>query len=494
MKPGFNLKVLLVIGITFLGMQPVLVSALPAKVQEDLRSRNYKLNTLFRLSGLDDTLKNVENIAQMAGNIREDALAPGQEEFARGLISQAISSRSFYRLLKQPFYDDYKPEYARSAIQWYRSPLGKKILRLENEASDPSKSPDKQSFLKKLLGSPPSEKRIGRVENIERNSYVTGAGKKLFLAYVKLMQPFNRKFEGKKLSKVLRSLGKNITEPMREVVLRNLLFSYRSLSDKEIEEYAGFLSSPSGNWFNQTLLTGFEKGLRKASYKAGLIQVKLLEEIDSGGPEYPLLKDMVPPGQRYLLIGRRDPFRPLVNSQGLIDFSEEQPPVSVARLFGGELKDIPPVALLVFKKIEDQHPELYRKLKKFERLFNNQDELEELDDEEYAQVVEDYRDALERSSNIYMDESPLQVEYDTLRMTGIIKKKMEVSAMFEVGSTGYTVKKGDRIGPFFGYVEEIQNGQVVVIEQFRDYLGNILTNQKIIQFYQGSPDEGNTNS
>ena len=93
-----------------------------------------------------------------------------------------------------------------------------------------------------------------------------------------------------------------------------------------------------------------------------------------------------------------------------------------------------------------------------------------------------------------MDSSPLQVEYNSLRMTGIIIKKLEAVAMFEINTTGYAVKKGDKIGPFFGYVEEIQSDQVIVIEEFRDYLGNILTNQKIIQFLESTPSEGNLNS
>ena len=54
--------------------------------------------------------------------------------------------------------------------------------------------------------------------------------------------------------------------------------------------------------------------------------------------------------------------------------------------------------------------------------------------------------------------------------------------MFEVGKTGYAVKKGDLVGPYFGTVKEIKDGQVIVVEKFRDYLGNILKNQKIIHF------------
>jgi hypothetical protein len=494
MRIRFCMKIIFFLWIVLAGVQPLLASAMTPPVQEDLRSRNYRLNTLFKLSKMGDVLGNIEYILQKSGNINEDALAPGQGEFAQGIMPQAYSSGKFYRALRRPFNEDYKPQYVRSVVQWYRSALGKRILKLEREANEPTNRLAMGLFVKKLLNSPPDEKRTRLVERIERSSHLTEAGKNLFLGYVKLMQPFNRYFEGKTLSRELRKLEKSITEPMREVVLHSLLFSYRNLKDKEIEEYARFLNSQSGQWFSQTLLKGFKKGVKRALYKSGLIQVELLKEIDSGGPEYPLLRQMVPPGQRYLLIGKRDPFRPLVNKKGLIDFSEAELNRSVARLFGGELKDIPPVALPVFAKIEDQHPKLYKELKHFERLFNNQDDLEEMDDDEYAQVVEDYRVALEKSSDIKMDESPLNIDYDSLRMTGIIKKKMEAVAMFEVETTGYAVKKGDRIGPFFGYVKEIQSDQVIVVEEFRDYLGNILTNQKSIQFSQSTPGEGNTNS
>ena len=64
-------------------------------------------------------------------------------------------------------------------------------------------------------------------------------------------------------------------------------------------------------------------------------------------------------------------------------------------------------------------------------------------------------------------------------------KTLEAVAMFEIDTTGYAVRKGDLVGPSFGYVEDVLDGQIIVVEEFRDYLGNILTNQKIIQFNQG---------
>jgi len=469
------------------------VSAMTPSLQDDLRSRNQQLNILFRLSGLEGVLENIESVLKTSGNINKDALTSGQGEFARKIMHRAYSHKKFYRTLRHPFIEDYQSQYAISAAQWYRSSLGKKILQLGSEANNPDSQPAMELFATNLLNSPPSEERISLVEKVEHFAGITEASKALYLGYVKLMYPFNKKIQEKRPGKVLRALRESITEPMREIILRGLLFSYKDLKDEELEKYVEFLSSKAGLWFNQKTLKGLEKGIKGTLHKAEAIQEELIKEIELGGPKFPLLKEIAPPGQRYLLMGKRDPFRPLVNARGLIALLKDRRK-SMARMFGNELNDIPPIALLIFAKIEDQYPKLYKKLKHFERLFNNREELEELEDDEYTEVIGSYRDVLERASDIAMDESPLQVEYNSLRMTGIIRKKVEVVAMFEVGNTGYAVREGDRLGPSFGYIDEIQDEQIIVVEKFRDYLGNILTNQKVIEFYQGTSNEGNTNS
>ncbi len=486
------MKILFFLWIALAGVSSFPASAMTSSLQDDLRSRNQKLNILFRISGLEDILENIESVLQISGNINKEALAPSQDGFARRIMHRAYSREKFNRVQKQSFLENYKPQYVFSGVQWYRSSLGKKLMRLENEANNPASQPARDLFVENLLSSPPSEERAFLVEEIERASTMTEASKILYLGYVKLMYPFNKTIQGKRPGKVLRLLEESITEPMREIVLRGLLFSFKDIKDKELEKYAEFLNSRAGRWFGQTTLKGFEKGIKKNLYQAEKIRKDLLKEIESGGPEFPLLKEIAPPGQRYLLIGKRDPFRPLLDARGLASLSEtEQKPQ--ARLLGDELKNVPPIALLVFAKIEDQHPKLYRSLKYFERLINDREALEEMADDEYAEAMENYRTALEQASDIRMDESPLQIEYDSLRMTGIIRKRLEAIAMFEIGQTGYAVRQGDRIGPVFGYVDEIQDEQVIVVEKFRNYFGNILTNQKIIDFYQSTSSKGDTN-
>jgi hypothetical protein len=499
------IKTLFFLWIALTGVQPLFASEETLPVQEGLSSSNSKLNTLLKLSGLEGFLDNIESVVEMSVNtpdlLNDEALAPWQEEFARRIMGQAYSTQSFYHIFRQPFIDHYKPQHVHLAVQWYQSALGKKILRLQSEANDLNNGLVLESFEKKLLDSPPSQARMRLLERVGRSSLVPKAGRVLFLTYVDLVHPFSKKVDTKGLSKKLEALNVNITRPIREVVLTRMLFSYVNMKNKDLEKYAAYLESPAGQWFSLAQVTGYLKVIKKVLYKADLIKDELLKEIHSGGPKYPLLRNLVPPGQRYQLIGKRDPFRPLVSKKKLvsssgknkkiisysgkkkklISSSGKKPRKSGARLFGEEFRDTPPLALLVFEKIENQHPKLYGKLKNLERLFNDREALENMEDKEYAKAIRNYLDVLKRSAGIKLEVTPLQIEYDSLKMTGTIQMKKEALAMFEIGTKGYSVKKGNLLGPSFGTVEEVKDGQVIVIEKFRDYLGNILKKKKIIK-------------
>ncbi|MBT5375955.1 MAG: DUF2059 domain-containing protein [Nitrospinaceae bacterium] len=499
-------KILFLFWVVLMGGLPVSAMAMTPPLQDGVNSRNQNLGALFQHSGLKNDLDSLESVLKVSANINAKVLMPGQVEFAKRIMRQTYSSEIFYELLRKPFVENYKPQHIQSVVAWYRSPLGKKILNSEKESNNSEDLMEEMVLFEKNLSRVPlGKKRLSSIKAIERSLRRTEAGKSLYLGYVKLMHPFNKNIKGESLAKLLRKLDKSITKPMRKINLRVLFYSYKKLKDEELEQYAGFLNSPAGHWYNQLALKGFKDGVRRISNDAEVTQGELIKELASGGPQFPLTKAIAPPGYRYLLISKRDPFRPLIKKDRKpISFDEAQVVVrkvpgvskkekvllrakkrkSKPRFFGGELSSVAPMALLVWEKIKAQHPELYRKLHDFESLFNDRKRMEGLADDKYAEALEGYRDALEQSSGVEMEESPLQVAYKSLKMTGIIRKKTESVAMFEVGSTGYVVRKGDLVGPAFGYVGEIQDEKIIVLEKFRNYYGNILTKRQIIEFFQ----------
>ena len=68
------MKILFFLWIALSGFPSFPALAMTLSLQDDLRSRNQKLNVLFRHSGLKDILENIEAVLQISGNINEDAL------------------------------------------------------------------------------------------------------------------------------------------------------------------------------------------------------------------------------------------------------------------------------------------------------------------------------------------------------------------------------------------------------------------------------------
>lgn len=158
------------------------------------------------------------------------------------------------------------------------------------------------------------------------------------------------------------------------------------------------------------------------------------------------------------------------------------------RLMGKELIDVPPVAMHIYNKMQNEFPELLEKVHHFENLFNNNDRLKEMSDDEYDQAIEKYRSLLKSVGEIKTLKTPLQEDYQLIRLKGIILMKKERVALFETNEqTGFSARKGDLIGPSFGHIDDIQSEKVVVVEKLRNYLGVTVTKEHSIEFSKDTP-------
>jgi hypothetical protein len=481
------------ISFLFSGQALAKMGTMPAGIKIE----NKILNKLFWISGLNNRYQNVESALEGYKNIDPQALQASQTGFAKNLMRHGDSANHIRANLKNVFRKRFSQEHAEVSIDWFNSRTGLKILKAESEAISPENEKEREKFLKGIMKAPPNESRLLVVERIEAREALSSNIKSLYLAYVDSMFPFNNLLQGRRLVKVVRMLKEEVIEPIREQVLHRKLFAYRNIDVKELKKYADYLESSAGQWFVLSALQGFDQGIKKTLIDVHKVQRELLIEIDEGGSESPLIRELAPPGQRFLLVQFRDPFKPLVTDQGPVAgpkplVTDQGPvagpkprPLSSARQFGNELESIPPIALYVMRKVETKRPGLFKKMKHYERLFNNKEDLEAMDDDEYAGAVENYRDILGKARETKVLKNSVQLEYENLRLTGVISKNSKTLALIETSDKkGHTVEKGDIIGPKFGFIDEIRSERIIVIEKSRDYLGNVLTRQRTIEFSQ----------
>lgn len=160
----------------------------------------------------------------------------------------------------------------------------------------------------------------------------------------------------------------------------------------------------------------------------------------------------------------------------------------IPRLMGKELTDAPPVPLQVYNKVQNEFPELLEKINHFESLFNDKDGLQKMSDDEYNQSIEKYRELLNKVNGIKISKTPLQEDYQSIQLKGVVLIKNERVALFETNEQrGYSARKGDLVGPAFGHIIDIQPEKVIVEEILRNYLGVTMRKEHSIEFSKNLP-------
>ena len=200
------------------------------------------------------------------------------------------------------------------------------------------------------------------------------------------------------------------------------------------------------------------------------------------------IKANFPPGERYFLLGKRDPFVPLVgpNKKGFKKVFSQPSPSKKKKSYALETpEDMPLIPIKVYEKVKAEYPRMADQLNDFASIFNDQSALRKLSKKEYRKKVSRYRSLL--SEVLGMQEkmfirTELQTDFDKMKFVGTLRKEGTTVALVQTeGQRGHTVKVGTLIGPNLGIVKTVDEKKIVILERYRNYLGEILSRPRNIE-------------
>ncbi len=473
----------------------ILSSAFAAKapVKSRQAQTNQTIDELMQLSGFEALTENYGSHFLQHG-ITPKSLPAEQLIMLRNILERVSDPSDFSKSVSQYMTKNFRSGYGRPLMNWYRSELGQKIVDGEKQVHDSMYKIDKEQFVERLKFYPPREERLELIEKLEKTMGLTDQSLDVFMTLVKVLLPLNKNLQDRSTREVVNEIRQELYDPFQEQIFRNMLFAYRDVSDKELGSYLRFVSNGSGRWFVQSSQKGTKVFYGRVVVRVEDLLNQIVEEMETGKGESDLLKEIAPPGQRYLFVTKRDPFVPLVDPKvGLIQAGEDEEARPENRSITEELKNLPPIPLEVYKNIKRTNPRLYADLENYGDLFGRKNPMSEMEDNEFFQTVQRYKNLIQTAneSQASMMATPIQADYDSLKLVGVIWKNNEILALVETqDKKGHTVKEGDLLGPNFGVVESINKNQIYVLEQSRDYLGNILSRKKEIEFIQVSQEEG----
>lgn len=255
-------------------------AALPVQAQDKSRARptpapvdekSTGIDEALRLSGLRNHLTGVRVRMKQIIEDNNPTLDPDVRQWLWETLDVSFSPEAYTKPVKQALLDNYDSDALARVLIWYRSPTGRKMVRLEQSGVEPGQTQARKKYLATLEDKQPSEDRlvgVFRIDEASRASEGTfGAIKAVVggwnrgIEQVVSEQARQRAVQGEIARDVFRA---QMRDTVGEDVLREMMYTYRDATDAELRAYAEFLESDPGKWFFNTVYKGQQAFLEKA--------------------------------------------------------------------------------------------------------------------------------------------------------------------------------------------------------------------------------------
>jgi hypothetical protein len=164
----------------------------------------------------------------------------------------------------------------KEVLVWLDSPLGKRITLMEEMGSTPAAYFGMQQFASQLRSSPPAADRlkiIGRLDSalkaVEFNvDMLLSMQAAVAMAFFSAL-PAEREMPFENLLKEMAKAKPAIEAEVHSQVQLSILYTYKDLSETEIEQYIAFLTSPPGHEHQAAVAAAIKKAFIAGSVKWG---------------------------------------------------------------------------------------------------------------------------------------------------------------------------------------------------------------------------------
>jgi tetratricopeptide (TPR) repeat protein len=197
------------------------------------------------------------------------------------IIKDTLNFNRIYPPILKEFQKRYNKNHSLSVMSWLRSPLGEKMTKAELAQTEPSEtliitefqslSDKRKGLFEKLVKTQNSTEWLFKVISVSLYELAKG------------LQPYldtNEKMTSKQLeASIEEALNAMPKEQFTLSLTASYAYSYRTLSDEDLEAAIKFYESPAGKWFNFSFGGSFVTGIGSVSRECGKRLGRYMEEI-----------------------------------------------------------------------------------------------------------------------------------------------------------------------------------------------------------------------
>lgn len=240
----FALTVVLVLGIPTLA-----ISGSDEQLVDELIDRSGLKQQIPRLP--TEYMALVDQV--LAGLDRRNPMPKSVRQELRQSFVDALSSDRFEPQIRSRLLETISQDTSIATVNWLRSDLGKKITAAEVNVGSPERSVQLATFMLRLQLERPTPERLQLVRRIQEitqgSEMATNAWEAIIGAFARALEGGLRgnKFQAnEKLEQFMASIRGSMKGMFEQGQIFEALFTYQTVTDEELKQYAEFLETPAG--------------------------------------------------------------------------------------------------------------------------------------------------------------------------------------------------------------------------------------------------------
>ena len=235
-----------------------------------------QMDEIFFLSGLEAQLDVVgESLGAAIGpQIQHLPLAQGQA--LESAVLREFAAEALQREVERHLERAHQPEHAALVLRWLRSPIGRRIAKLDLAAAKPEAAVALQAYAYNLGNDPPTAARVTLIRQLDAatgmTDFTVDAALTSALATslgANAALPSARRRSESDIRAAVEAQRDVLRPEIEMMITASMLYSYQSLGGAELRSYTDFSNSEAGRWYHQSVKRALLATLEGASTRVG---------------------------------------------------------------------------------------------------------------------------------------------------------------------------------------------------------------------------------
>lgn len=243
--------------------------------------RDTEIKAIMAETGFDKLMEHAPDFAQNTLKQSSGALEPKVNSALSKAFNQSFAPAAVRRDVLTLINAHYDAKQAAGYLKQLQSPLAKKVAELERRTNDPANRDDFNAFAQALKSKPAAASRLKQIERLDKATRITDFGvdmqaaffKAVFTAVNPVMDEEMRVGDSE-MEKMVKEVRQSFSGAYKEGTQLSYLYTLRSLSDQELEEYIKMCESSNYRWGVQLLGNAMISALNQAAERAAVLMAQ----------------------------------------------------------------------------------------------------------------------------------------------------------------------------------------------------------------------------